>query len=32
LVKEVSQLGVDVTGLVPEVVKKALEDKFNTGV
>jgi len=32
LVKEVSQLGGDVTGLVPEVVKKALEDKFNTGV
>ena len=28
LVKEVSQLGGDISGLVPEVVKNALEEKF----
>jgi len=31
LVKEVSQLGGDITGLVPEIVKKALEEKFVIG-
>lgn len=31
LVKEVCQLGGDISGLVPEIVKKALKEKFTRG-